>query len=97
MGNTLIKKGVVKAGGWYNNMYQMDKNVYIHSFVWDTSRPLSFSITILGLIEFIQEIYILYILMTKKVKEHIGFHYFMIEIQLLTLILFELNKFVKIN
>ena len=58
MENSLIKKGVVKAGGGYNNMHQMDKNVYIRSFVWDTSRLLIFSITNLGLIEFIQDIYI---------------------------------------
>ena len=33
--------------------------------------------------------------MTKKAKEHIGFHYLLTEIQLYTLILLGLNKFFK--
>ena len=33
--------------------------------------------------------------MMKIVKEHIGFHYLLIEVQLYTLILLELNIFLK--
>ena len=33
--------------------------------------------------------------MTEKVKEHVGFHYLLTEIQLHTLILLELNIFLK--
>ena len=35
-------------------------------------------------------------LMTKKVMEHIRFHYLLTEIELCTLVLLELNKFFKI-